>query len=150
MKVKIIILMVTILVISCKTSDVNNECVAGYLDSVILRWGGYNSKTNYISGWQIDGNYDLYEILRTESDKDYKLKKIGKVDAQRFCRMVKLTEKNFVKIQALNAPGDSSHFIQYINNKTNTNLRALWNVRFKTYGSTEFRNLFDSLKLFVK
>lgn len=150
MKIKVILLSIIVMIISCNTGKLSENCVAGYLDSVILRWGGHNLKTNYISGWQIDGNYDLYEIIRTGEDVDYRLKKIGKVDEQRFCRLVKLTEKNFVQIQALNAPGDSSHFVQYINNKTNTNLRAVWNVRFKTYGSAEFRALYDSLNLFVK
>jgi len=120
-------------------------CLNEKTRDITLRWGGHNYKTNALSGWQIDGQLNLYTFLKDSLNPDYKTELIGAVDTNKFCELLKTTKKHFVEIQALHAPGDSSHFVEFIHPSTNTNLRAVWNMRFKTHGSIEFRELFDSL-----
>jgi hypothetical protein len=133
------------------SSDTTKEsCLNDSMKGMILRWGGHNYKTNYISGYQIDNKADLYKFEMKNSFEDAKTEKIGNVDEERFCRLLKDTKRFFIEIQALHAPGDTSNFIEFINPVTNTNLRAVWNARYKTYGSREFRALFDSLNLFLE
>ena len=126
------------------------NCIDDNPESLILRWGGHNYKTGYLSGYQIDGKANLFSFEKKGSNSIYESIKIGNVNADRFCELLNSSKKYFVEIQALNAPGDSSNFIEYINPVINTNLRAVWNERFKTYGSREFRELYDSLNTFIQ
>ncbi|MFC2130235.1 hypothetical protein ACFLSQ_02255 [Bacteroidota bacterium] len=130
------------------SDKIKSDCISQNMSEMTLRWGGHNYKTNHLAGYQIDANLNLYKFVKGSST-EYKTEEIGKVDNDRFCELLKTTKKLFIEIQALNAPGDSSNFVELINPGTNTNLRAVWNVRFKTHGSKEFRALFDSLDLFV-
>ena len=125
------------------------NCINENSKDLTLRWGGHNYQTNSLSGWQIDGELNLYTFFKDSLNPEYKTEKIGTVDTVKFCELLKTAKKLFVTVQALHAPGDSSHFVEYIQPGTNTDLRAVWNMRFKTYGSTEFRELFDSLNVFV-
>lgn len=138
----------TIAVMGCGTvsKSVKPDC---FIDDLILRWGGHNHKENILSGYQIDSEAFLYKFIKDSLHPNYNIEKIGEVDKDRFCELLKTTKKLFIEIQALNAPGDSSNFVEFLNPGTNTNLRAVWNVRFQTFGSKEFRALFDSLNLFV-
>jgi hypothetical protein len=125
----------------------NKSCINELTKESVIRWGGHNMKTQKLSGWQLDANSILFEFTKDGKDSEYKFKEIGKVDIEKFCELYRTAQKYFLEIQALNAPGDSSHFVEIINPITKTNLRAVWNVRFKTYGSQEFRALFDSLQV---
>jgi|GEM_PF-372173 len=150
---KLIILLTTIIfLVGCGTvsQSTKNNCISDNTKDITLRWGGHNYQTNALSGWQIDGNLNLYTFLKDSLNPNFKTVLIGNVvDTNKFCELLTKTKKLFVQIQALNAPGDSSHFVEFSQPKTNTNLRAVWNMRFKTYGSTEFRELFDSLNSLI-
>jgi len=147
----VIILFIVFFMVGCGTlsETTKTNCINENSKDLTLRWGGHNYQTNCLSGWQIDGELNLYTFIRDSLNPTYKTEKIGTVDTIRFCELLRTTKKLFVEVQALHAPGDSSHFIEYIQPTTNTNLRAVWNMRFKTYGSTEFRALFDSLNAFI-
>ncbi|MFH1050557.1 MAG: hypothetical protein V1779_06450 [bacterium] len=148
----ILIILLILLFTGCGTvsETTRTNCINEKMKDVTLRWGGHNYKTNCLSGWQIDGELNFYSFVKDSLNLSYKTKLIGTVDTNKFCELLGTARKLFVEVQALYAPGDSSHFVEYIQSSTNTNLRAVWNMRFKTYGSTEFRDLFDSLNAMSK
>ena len=126
--------------------NVSQPCNSEILKESIIRWGGHNFKTNNLAGWQIDADSKLYAFSKEGKNSEYKFKEISKLDSEKVCELFMTTQKYFLEIQALNVPSDSSNFVEFINYKTGTNIRAAWNVRFKTHGSAEFRQLYDTLE----
>jgi hypothetical protein len=148
MKLKILILIISFITFyGCGTlaDKTKRTCLDEISEGMILRWGGHNYQTHYLSGFQIDGNAQLYKFTRINSNADYILEEISPVDTTKFCELLRTTKKLFIEIQSLNVQADSSQFVEYINPATNIHLSAVWNEMFKTFGSKEFRGLFDSL-----
>jgi hypothetical protein len=125
---------------------VSKPCNTAMMKDLQIRWGGHNFKTNNLAGWQINGESKLFAFAKDGKDSEYILKEISKLDSEKVCELFMTTQKYFLEIQALNIQADSSNFVEFINNANGTNLRAAWNVRFKTHGSAEFRQLYDTLE----
>lgn len=144
---KVLIISIMVLLVACGTTTKTTKttCINEKMKDLTLRWGGHNYKTNTLSGWQIDGSLNVFTFIKDSLNPNFTTQLIGTIDSNKFCEILSKTKKLFVEIQALNSPGDSSHFVEYIHPSTNTNLRAVWNMRFKTFGSTEFRQIFDTL-----
>ncbi len=134
------------LLFSCSSTKKDNKtCLDKNMKGLTLRWGGHNYKTHALSGYQIDSEARLYRFEKTKGDKEYKTTEIGKVKPRKICYLAGRVQQLFLKLQTLTAPGDSSNFIELINPATNFHQRAVWNVKFETYGSKEFRAVFDTL-----
>jgi len=148
MKKLIAILNIMILFLfACSTINKSKpECLKnGKMDKVELRWGGMNYKKNLISGYKIDAKLNLYKISQAGKNKKIKSEKIGQIDGNEFCYLINKAQAIFLKVQALKVFADSSNFIEFINPELNSTARAIWNAKFKTFGSKEFRNLFIKL-----
>ena len=71
------------------------------------------------------------------------------MQAQVFCKRLNTIIDTFSEIQSLYSPGTIGRSIEYINQKTMITKKAIWNPLFQTYGSKEFRAIYDSLMLTV-
>ncbi len=133
--------------LACSTANNQKpECLKnGKMDKVELRWGGMNYKKNLISGYKIDTKFKLYKISQAGKNKQIKSKEIGEISPQIFCSLIKESQSIFLKIQTLNVLADTSNFIEFINPELNSTARAIWNAKFKTFGSKEFRDLKSKL-----
>lgn len=148
MKISLSISIVIFLLTSCSTKISRPECINDDLDDLLIRWGKIILEDRYIEGFEIDSKANLYEIKVKNQDYILKNKK-GKIDFTIYCDMLAKIRKEFIEVQALHSPGDTSHFVEYIHNSLNTNLRALWNPKFQTVLSKGFREIYDSLSVQV-
>lgn len=152
MKKTITILNILILFLfaNCTTTNNKPECLKnGKMDKVELRWGGMNYKKNLITGYKIDAKSNLYAISQVGKNQELRSKEIGKITPQQFCSLIKEAQSIFLKVQALNVFADSSNFVEFINPELNSTARAVWNAKFKTFGSKEFRDLLSKLDSLV-
>jgi uncharacterized protein YceK len=151
MKILIVVFAVAfVLVLGCGSSvnstKTGKQCTGNTYKDAVIRWGGHNMLTNQLAGWQINAKGKLMQFKKAGRESDYEFTEFSTIDSNRFCKLLDTVQKYFLEIQALNAPGDSSHFVQFINSTTSTDIRAVWNMRYQTYGSREFRSLYDTLE----
>lgn len=146
-KIIVVLNLMIIFLFSCKTTDNSKpECLGnGKMDKVELRWGGLNYKKSIISGYKIDTKFKIYKMSQKGKNDKLTFKEIGKIDPNKFCLLVNEAQSLFLKIQALKVFADSSNFIEFINPELHSSAKAIWNSKFKTYGSKEFRKLFIKL-----
>ncbi len=124
------------------------DCISDNLTDLIIRWGYIILEDKYIEGYELDSFANLYAIKMENLNYIYK-KKIGSYEHTKYCGYLLQIRNEFIKIQTLHSPGDTSRFVEYINQINNTNLRALWNPKFQTVLSKGFREIYDSLSIDV-
>ncbi|MBM2814282.1 MAG: hypothetical protein HW421_1044 [Ignavibacteria bacterium] len=140
----IYILLAIFLVSGCKTGK--PACITQKNENLKIRWGMHNYKTNDIRGYMLNTNSELFMIYKDSLSTGYSDSLIGKFDPEEFCKILRVFEKNIMKIQTLNEPAEFSRFIEYDNPVENMFVRAVWNSKFKTVSSEGFRRLYDSLE----
>ena len=114
-----------------------------------LRWGYFISKTGKISGYQLNYDATLLKIRKTNAEDKYTDSVLTCIDGEKYCKFLIMTRDTILKIQALNEPGDSLNFIEYLDHPRNVRMRAMWNPKNKTFGSRGFRGIYDSLQTLV-
>ncbi len=132
--------------LSCSSKISRPECINEDLEDLLIRWGKLILENRYLEGYEIDSKANLYEVKLQNQNYLLKVKK-GKIDFATYCGLVSNIRNEFLNVQALHSPGDTSHFVEYINNSLNTYLRALWNPKFQTVLSKGFREIYDSLSM---
>lgn len=124
------IILVILLLSSCKVTD-SNECSLSEYKDVEIEFG-------YISQNSISQNYKLTgSIVANNFNKDTVY--LNEVVA---CNLFDKTTQLFFKTQTLNVPADSNNFFIYNNKKSSTQLRALWNPLHTNKGNEEFKMLY--------
>ena len=95
--------MFLVILVSCGTgsNSTKESCVNENTEDIIIRWGGHNIKTQYLSGWQIDANAKLLSFIKKDNKSEYEYTEIGEIDIDKFCEILKITQKYFFEIQAL-------------------------------------------------
>ncbi|MFA6570092.1 MAG: hypothetical protein WCT77_02535 [Bacteroidota bacterium] len=125
------------------------RCYDNTTKSLIIRWGEYYKKPDLFKGYQIDALGKLSAIHKTGKDKNYTTEEIGFTNADRYCYARGMLQFLFIRSQTINEPGDTVRFIEYFNPERNSNPRAVWNSRYKTFGSEGHRDAYDSLQALV-
>jgi hypothetical protein len=126
------------------------DCITVKEREIKIRWGEVFINQKVFDGYELDANAILYRNSGFINSKSDDLKPIGNADPELYCTLLLRIRDEFLKVQALNAPGDTSRYVEYIDPANNTSVRALWNPRFKTYLSEGFRGIYDSLQIFTK
>ena len=137
---------------SCSTPDPVKKaaCMNERNRESIIRWGDFNPKTGATKAYQFTGTAIRAKYLRENSTSDAILRQEQPMTTENFCKYLSLTLRTFDTIQTLHAPGaDQARFIEYTNSITNTSARAIWNPIYQTYGSKEFRAVYDSLMTII-
>ena len=128
---------------------VNTDCIKPGMNDLTIRWGDVILNTGEIDGWKMDSHGDVFRFTREELSADTVITKITSIDKARLCGFISQINSEMLKIQALNAPGDISRYVEFFNPETGINFRALWNPKFQTVGSKSFREIYDSLMAIV-
>ena len=135
------------LLISCSRTP---ECITTKEEDIKIRWGEAFINQKVFDGYEIDAKARLYRNSGTFNSKDNNLTLLGNADPELYCNLLLRIRDEFLKVQALNAPGDTSRYVEYIDPTNNISVRALWNPKFKTVLSEGFRGIYDSLQIFTK
>ncbi len=134
---------------ACGSSSSNqrfgDDCIKPNMRSVIIRWGTWVDSSTVLDGYEIDAQRRLFKYKASEYSVKYLRDSIGVVPAGVFCFYADTIRKTFVRIQSLSVHAPRMHYIEYQNPDANLSLRAVWDARYQTYGSREFRAIFDSL-----
>lgn len=115
----------------------------------VLRWGEYDPETGVFRSYQCGGDLQLKKISRESFKEQYKEENLVKIEEHNFCNVLTETVKTFEKLQTLNSSGPISRYIEYSPAPEKDSFRAVWNPRFRTFGSKEFRAIYDSLMVMV-
>lgn len=114
-----------------------------------LRWGSFIAKTGKITGYQLNYDATLLKIGKNESKENFHDSLLTVIDGDKYCKFLIMTRDTILKIQALSEPGDSLNFIEYSDPPRNARMRAVWNPKNNTFGSSGFRLIYDSLQTLV-
>lgn len=114
-------------------------------NDLLIRWGVWNDSTGVLKGYELDANARLWRYTTSTKRSTYDRDSIGTIEKPQLCYFVDTVKKTFLAVQTLYAPGQISRYIEYQHPTANVNLRAVWNAKFQTHGSKEFRAIFDSL-----
>lgn len=133
---------------SCSTSGIDKaSCLGERTRQTTIRWGNYDVKSGKMRAYQLNGSLELATVERESFNEQLEINNFGEVDGKIFCKWLDETINIFEEIQTLNAPGDEARFVEY--STTKTTVRAVWNPKYQTYGSKEFRVFYDSLTALI-
>lgn len=127
---------------SCKTSYLP-YCISKRTRNIEISWGTiYSMKKDTLRFYlKTDG-----KIIRLQPVK----KTIGELSEKDFCNLLFKINEAFLKTQVINEIGDTLNFMEYKNPAFGFYSRANWNPRFKTKNSALFRQLLDTINVYVK
>jgi hypothetical protein len=138
------ILCILLCVNGCTTSY--KSCINERTNQTIIRWGDYVIADGTFHGYEYRAqDLGVYTVQKQPEHKEIQFQKIDTVQAQVFCMRLNTIIDSFSEIQSLYSPGTIGRSIEYINQKTMITKKAIWNPLFQTYGSKEFRAIYDSL-----
>lgn len=133
---------------SCSTSDAGKvSCLSERARQTTIRWGDYDVKSGKMRAYQFSGSLKMSTVERESFGEQPEINDFDKIEGEVFCKWLEKTVSIFEKIQTLNAPGDEARYVEYSTAKTT--VRAVWNPKYQTYGSKEFRAFYDSLTALV-
>lgn len=112
---------------------------------LLLRWGAWNDSLGVLKGYELDADMRLWKYTAYTNRNTYSRDSIGTVAKPSVCYFADTTRKAFLYVQTLFVKGPVSHFVEYNNPERDVALRAVWDARYQTFGSKEFRAIFDSL-----
>ncbi|MFM7774951.1 MAG: hypothetical protein ACKO9V_08975 [Candidatus Kapaibacterium sp.] len=136
--------------LSSRTADSRGvDCVKPSMREVLLRWGEWNDTTKVLAGYEVDAAGRLFRTQAAEFSERYLRDSIGTMPVASFCMFTDTTRATFLKIQSLTVRAPVMRYVEYQNPPARVTLRAVWDKRFQTFGSREFRAIFDSLSTFI-
>jgi hypothetical protein len=133
---------------SCST-PAPKSCITERTKESVVRWGEYSTRTGQMRAYQFDGTLFVAKYLRESQTDTNTLSPIRSLPSDDFCKYLSTTLRTFDTVQTLYAPGEIARFVEYSSTATKTTIRAVWNPEFKTYGSTAFRSVYDSLMTII-
>ncbi len=125
------------------------DCIRPNMKEVRVRWGDWIDSTDVLSGYEIDAQGRLFKYSASPHSQKYLRDSIGTVSREQLCMSIDTVRKTFLKIQTLWVHAPHMRYVEYQNPEASLSLRAVWDSRFQTYGSREFRAIFDSLSTLV-
>lgn len=111
-------------------------------EGVIIRWGTWDDSLKTLQGYQLDWRGTVVTYRQTTTQLEPTLLDTLRVTIPRqtHCQVVEALRQAFVRNQTYFVLGPESHYVEYV--RGTTVLRAVWDTRFQTYGSREFRAIF--------
>ncbi|MGB9702855.1 MAG: hypothetical protein ACPL1A_09060 [Candidatus Kapaibacteriota bacterium] len=150
MKTKLyLILFLSLFLSSCSTTVKLAPCVTKYTTDVVMRWGEMN-KNNYQLYYELTTDKNITFTVNNGISGENKKEKIGKIPDEVYCNLLKKAKEYILKTQALNSPGETSNFFEYIDKKNNTQFKAIWNPEFTNKGNQDFKELYKELQEALK
>lgn len=140
------------IIASCTTPEPvkKSSCMNERTRETTIRWGDYNPKTGEMKAYQFTGSAIRSKYRRETTASEPVLSLEKPIAPEDFCKYLTLTLWTFDTIQTLHAPGaEQARFIEYSNLSSNSLARAIWNPNYQTYGSKEFRAVYDSLMTII-
>ncbi|MGQ9819829.1 MAG: hypothetical protein ACUVQ1_07905 [Candidatus Kapaibacteriales bacterium] len=138
------LLLVLFLFISngCRTTRLP-YCISKKTKNIEISWGIIHvDRKDTVRFWlKTDG-----KILQSQPKK----KTIAKLSEKDFCNLLFQINEAFLNTQAINEVGDTLNFLEYKNPAFGFYSRAVWNPGFKTKNSVLFRQLMDTINVYVK
>ncbi|MBM4150119.1 MAG: hypothetical protein FJ219_00530 [Ignavibacteria bacterium] len=145
---RMFILLMGSLFIGCTSTP--STCINDRTIGTIIRWGdGELGKGSY-SGYEMHAKeLALYAVNKPDATSSMSLVILDSIESRLFCGKLQDIVGTFTAIQSLYSPGKTYRSVEYVNTKTNVHMKAIWNPEFTTFGSKEFRAIYDSLMLAV-
>lgn len=131
----------------CSSPPPPPDCITSENRELLVRWGDIEEDKT-VTGFAVHSNASMVSFAQKSLEAPMKETELGVMDGVVYCETVKLIRTTFLEVQALHAPGNVSRFIEISNPPQGLYLRAVWNPKYETFGSKEFRAIFDTLQSF--
>jgi hypothetical protein len=126
------------------------DCITSNNKDLIIRWGEFSSKSTMITYYEMTTDGKISLAIQEDKNSVPKLQTVGRIPSETYCKLLKQTKENIMKVQALNVPGNRSNFVEYIIKSSNYHFQALWNPDHDNVGNKEFKALFAELQAAVR
>lgn len=145
---RIILLLIACIASGCMSAP--KTCISERTIGTIIRWGNGDMQNGSYKGYEMHAKeLAIFAIERDNAQSGMNPKRLDSIDVPLFCGRLQEIVGAFTAIQSLYSPGKTYRSVEYINTKTNVHMKAIWNPEFATFGSKEFRAIYDSLMLAV-
>ncbi|MFM8840576.1 MAG: hypothetical protein ACKOFB_05695 [bacterium] len=145
---KSLLILCACLLFGCMSAP--KSCINERTTGTILRWGDGSLESGTYKGFEAKAeNLGIFSIERSNVKESMKSNRLDSMDAKVFCMRLQEVVTAFTTVQSLYSPGKTYRSVEYINTRTNVHMKAVWNPEFATFGSKEFRSIFDSLMVSV-
>lgn len=123
-------------------------CITSDYENFTLTWGYDYESNDKIMAYELNGDGKLLFYQQNRQTKEKKIDTLATIEPERLCEMLKQTNDAYVYTPALNEPGKKLGFVELKKPTVRFLSKATWN-EFNTYGSKQFRALFDTLLTLV-
>jgi hypothetical protein len=120
------------------------------MEQMKIRWGETIPATGQINGYEIDSRARIFGVIKKDKSAQEEISILPVANPDGFCRSYQMIRSEIIRIQALNAPGDTSRFIEITSPGTNLSFYAIWNTKYTTVANKGFSAAYDSLMALVK
>lgn len=141
-RIIILALLIIFIFYSCKISNLP-YCISKRTQNIEISWGTIYSKKKDTLRFYLNTEGKIVQLHR-------KKKIIEKLSDKVFCNLLFQINEAFLKTQVINEVGDTLNFMEYKNPAFGFYSRAIWNPRFKTKNSALFRQLLDTINVYIK
>lgn len=146
---RIVLILITCFACGCMSTP--STCISERTIGTVIRWGDGDLQKGSYKGYEMHAKeLAIFAVEKENMQSGMNQRRIDSVDTRFFCRTLQDIVGTFTAIQSLYSPGKTYRSIEYINTKTNVHMKAIWNPEFTTYGSKEFRAIYDSLMLVIQ
>ncbi len=137
-----IVIIFVILITACGTTP---HCIRERTKNIKISWGTRITNTGEHSGYEMDA-MGVIRKLNAGKETD----PLTRIDEDKFCSILNSTRSMLLKVQAYSVPGDTLHFISFVNPDMNTNTRLYFNPKFtEKNASKDISPLYDSLQALI-
>lgn len=118
----------------------------GKVDSLInVRWGEMRKGCDTLVGWKLDCNGMISSFIQKVGSDEVIKANYGNMSCNELKIMLNRVKRAVLKVQALNAPGDTSRFVEFNSPYDGVQLRFVWNPSYDTQNNKDFIAIYDTL-----
>lgn len=145
---KVIMFLILALLISCSSAPKPADCLGERNSDIKIIWGVITDNGN--RGHQYTLKSDRTISMDSIPYLDGKSRHVADIPrADEFCSIYTDLMNLMLKVQALNVPAETNHFIEFVNPRANYRFRALWNPVHTNHGNKEFKEIYNRLEEFI-
>ena len=123
----------------------------GKVDSMLnVRWGEMRKGSDTLVGWKLDCSGLISAFYQKIGSAENIKAEYGNISCNELKIMLNRIKRAVLKIQTLNAPGDTSRFVEFNSPYDGVELRFVWNPKYDTQNSIDFIAIYDTLDKYRK
>lgn len=140
-------LIAVVALVACSgTRQISRTNCLGKVDTLLnVRWGEMRKGCDTLVGWKLDCCGLISSFDQKIGSSEFVRAEYGNLSCDELKIMLNRIKRAVLKVQTLNAPGDTSRFVEFNSPYDDVQLRFVWNPKYDTQNNKEFIAIYDTL-----